>query len=451
MPTTFPNISIEEAKRQLQRQDRVLASVPRGASRSSARSAAPRRATDPAPLSMVETTVRLKPRERVAHGRRSRAGTRAGRRRWLEAGPPAALARPPARMTWDELDRRDEPDDAVPRLDQRLDHADQDAHRHAHHRRPHAGRRQGLRHRPRRDRDASAWTLERACSRRCRGTRSVLLRAQHRRALPRHRPRPRGARALRPDRGRRAATSSRPRSAATPIDDDRRGAQPLHHQRALPAGPAQRRRARCAACSCRCRAAGSARPATPATGMGGPMGAASARRAGAAGGDGHARRGAAPRRVDGRHAAGARAALGGPGRDGRVRRRRAGGAREARRRRPRGPRRAGRACRSGRSPTSASPAARPWSATRAACSSATSTSTSTRRRGHRRLRRRRRGGRRGVERGGCSCRRATSCKWTGQYELLEQMQERMQIVVPLTLVIILAAPLPALPEPHARC
>src|SRR5262249_14741234 len=62
MPITFPNISIEEAKRQLQRQDRLLRSFPEvetvfgkvGRAES---------ATDPAPITMVETTVRLRPPE----------------------------------------------------------------------------------------------------------------------------------------------------------------------------------------------------------------------------------------------------------------------------------------------------------------------------------------------------------------------------------------------------
>jgi Cu(I)/Ag(I) efflux system membrane protein CusA/SilA len=62
MPTTFPNISIEEAKRQLQIQDRLIMEFPEvetvfgkaGRSETS---------TDPAPLSMVETVVRLKPQD----------------------------------------------------------------------------------------------------------------------------------------------------------------------------------------------------------------------------------------------------------------------------------------------------------------------------------------------------------------------------------------------------
>jgi Cu(I)/Ag(I) efflux system membrane protein CusA/SilA len=61
MPTTFPNISIEEAKRYLQVQDRLIRTVPEVESvfGKAGRSETP---TDPAPLSMVETVVQLKPR-----------------------------------------------------------------------------------------------------------------------------------------------------------------------------------------------------------------------------------------------------------------------------------------------------------------------------------------------------------------------------------------------------
>jgi copper/silver efflux system protein len=60
MPITFPNISIEEAKRQLQIQDRMLKSFPEVETvfGKIGRAETP---TDPAPLTMVETTVRLKP------------------------------------------------------------------------------------------------------------------------------------------------------------------------------------------------------------------------------------------------------------------------------------------------------------------------------------------------------------------------------------------------------
>ncbi|MBI5710218.1 MAG: efflux RND transporter permease subunit [Candidatus Eisenbacteria bacterium] len=62
MPTTFPNISIEEAKRYLQVQDRLIASVPE-VERVFGKTGRSETPTDPAPLSMVETVVKLKPRE----------------------------------------------------------------------------------------------------------------------------------------------------------------------------------------------------------------------------------------------------------------------------------------------------------------------------------------------------------------------------------------------------
>jgi len=62
MPTTFPGISIEEARQQLRRQDEILKSFPEVQSvlGKVGRAETP---TDPAPLSMVETMVRLKPPE----------------------------------------------------------------------------------------------------------------------------------------------------------------------------------------------------------------------------------------------------------------------------------------------------------------------------------------------------------------------------------------------------
>jgi len=62
MPTTFPNIAIEEAKRQLQAQDRVLRSFPEVLT-VFGKTGRAETATDPAPLTMVETTIRLRPRE----------------------------------------------------------------------------------------------------------------------------------------------------------------------------------------------------------------------------------------------------------------------------------------------------------------------------------------------------------------------------------------------------
>jgi Cu(I)/Ag(I) efflux system membrane protein CusA/SilA len=62
MPITFPNISIEEAKRQLQYQDRLLRSFPEVATVFGKVGRA-ESATDPAPITMVETTVQLRPPE----------------------------------------------------------------------------------------------------------------------------------------------------------------------------------------------------------------------------------------------------------------------------------------------------------------------------------------------------------------------------------------------------
>jgi copper/silver efflux system protein len=62
MPTTLPGLSIEEAKRQLGRQDAILASFPE-VERVFGKVGRAETATDPAPLSMVETVVMLKPRE----------------------------------------------------------------------------------------------------------------------------------------------------------------------------------------------------------------------------------------------------------------------------------------------------------------------------------------------------------------------------------------------------
>jgi Cu(I)/Ag(I) efflux system membrane protein CusA/SilA len=61
MPTTFPGISIEEAKRQLQIQDAALREFPEveNVLGKIGRAESP---TDPAPLSMVETVVQLKPK-----------------------------------------------------------------------------------------------------------------------------------------------------------------------------------------------------------------------------------------------------------------------------------------------------------------------------------------------------------------------------------------------------
>jgi copper/silver efflux system protein len=88
MPITFPNLSIEEAKRQLQMQDRILRSFPEVESvfGKVGRAETP---TDPAPITMVETTARLRPQSEWR---------KVPVKDWLSRWWPRE--RP---MTWDEL------------------------------------------------------------------------------------------------------------------------------------------------------------------------------------------------------------------------------------------------------------------------------------------------------------------------------------------------------------
>ncbi len=100
MPITFPNISIEQAKQQLQIQDRILKSFPEVASVFGKVGRA-ETATDPAPLTMVETTVRLKPQAEWPRVMQERWYSG-----WLPAPFKAALRPlwPEERVkTWDEL------------------------------------------------------------------------------------------------------------------------------------------------------------------------------------------------------------------------------------------------------------------------------------------------------------------------------------------------------------
>ena len=100
MPTAVPGMSITEAARILQIQDRILRQFPEVTSVFGKIGRA-RTATDPAPLSMVETTVLLKPQE---EWRRVSAD------RWYSGWAPESLQKtlrkvwPDMRpMTWDEL------------------------------------------------------------------------------------------------------------------------------------------------------------------------------------------------------------------------------------------------------------------------------------------------------------------------------------------------------------
>src|SRR4051812_9456175 len=100
MPTTLPNLSIEEAKRQLERQDALISSFPQVKSvfGKIGRAETP---TDPAPVSMVETIIQLKP---------PREWSSVHHERWYSRWAPSYLKRALGRLwpeeeppTWDEL------------------------------------------------------------------------------------------------------------------------------------------------------------------------------------------------------------------------------------------------------------------------------------------------------------------------------------------------------------
>ena len=115
MPVTLPGISVTKAAELLQTQDKIIKSFPEVAS-VWGKAGRASTATDPAPTEMVETVINLKPERRMAPGHDRR-----------------------------QADRRDGPIAPVSRRVQRLDHADQGAHRHAVDRHSHPGRRQGVR------------------------------------------------------------------------------------------------------------------------------------------------------------------------------------------------------------------------------------------------------------------------------------------------------------------
>ncbi|MCZ6784549.1 MAG: CusA/CzcA family heavy metal efflux RND transporter, partial [Proteobacteria bacterium] len=67
MPTTLPGLSITKARELLQQTDRIIASFPE-VERVFGKIGRAETATDPAPLSMIETTITLKPREEWREG-----------------------------------------------------------------------------------------------------------------------------------------------------------------------------------------------------------------------------------------------------------------------------------------------------------------------------------------------------------------------------------------------
>ena len=67
MPTTFPGLSIGEAQELLQKTDRLIMGVPE-VKRVFGKIGRAETATDPAPLTMIETTIQLKPRDQWREG-----------------------------------------------------------------------------------------------------------------------------------------------------------------------------------------------------------------------------------------------------------------------------------------------------------------------------------------------------------------------------------------------
>jgi len=100
MPTTLPNVSLAEARAALQRQDQVFRTFPE-VETVFGKAGRAETATDPAPLTMVETTVRLKPASQWRL---------LPRERWYSSWAPGWLAAvlrrlwpDRTRITWEEL------------------------------------------------------------------------------------------------------------------------------------------------------------------------------------------------------------------------------------------------------------------------------------------------------------------------------------------------------------
>lgn len=109
MPTTLPNISIEEAKKQLQLQDKVLKSFPE-VKRVFGKVGRAETPTDPAPLSMAETVILLEPREKWP---------KVPQMRWYSSWAPPWLGNA-LRPLWPE-EREETWDELVAKLNASLD------------------------------------------------------------------------------------------------------------------------------------------------------------------------------------------------------------------------------------------------------------------------------------------------------------------------------------------
>jgi len=96
MPTTLPGISVTEAQKLLEAQDRVLKSIPE-VERVFGKAGRADTSTDPAPFSMMETTVILKPQDQWR-----------GKKRWYSSWAPELFKKPLRhiwydKLTWDDL------------------------------------------------------------------------------------------------------------------------------------------------------------------------------------------------------------------------------------------------------------------------------------------------------------------------------------------------------------
>ena len=157
MPTTLPGISVTEASRLLQVQDRILKTFPEvvsvhGKAGPRRHLHRPRALLDDGDGRPAEARLGVAPEGALVLGLGPRVAE--GRR------PAAHLAGP------DHLGRAgggDGPGAPAPGPDERLDDAHQGPHRHAHHRRAHAGGDQDLRLRPRRDRAGRDARSRRRC------------------------------------------------------------------------------------------------------------------------------------------------------------------------------------------------------------------------------------------------------------------------------------------------
>jgi len=91
MPTTLPGISVTEAQKLLEAQDRVLKSIPE-VERVFGKAGRADTSTDPAPFSMMETTVILKPQDKWRE-----------KKRWYSSWAPGFVKRPLSHIWYDKL------------------------------------------------------------------------------------------------------------------------------------------------------------------------------------------------------------------------------------------------------------------------------------------------------------------------------------------------------------